>query len=149
MRAVVQRVSKAWVLVKGDEVARIGRGLLVYLGVAKGDGHGDAQYIAEKVCHLRCFEDEAGRLNHSVLEVNGQVLLVSNFTICGDCRKGRRPSFDLAAGSQEAGPLFDQAAGLLRQAGIDVKTGLFGRHMEIGSVNDGPVNLLLDSRRAF
>ncbi|MDH7598307.1 MAG: D-aminoacyl-tRNA deacylase [Sedimentisphaerales bacterium] len=149
MRALVQTVSSAWVAVNGREVSKIGRGLLVYLGIGKADGLEDASYIAQKLQHLRCFEDGQGRLNQSILDIHGQVLVVSNFTLFGDCRKGRRPSLDKAAGSEVASGLYLQVVEQLRQAGLQVQTGLFGEHMEVGSINDGPINLLLDSKKAF
>ena len=149
MRAVVQRVLEAQVRV-GDRVpGRIGPGLLVYLGVAEGDSYEDVQYVADKLVGLRCFEDEAGKMNRSVQDVGGQVLLVSQFTVCGDCRKGRRPGFDQAADPGLAQQLYGQVRDLITSHGLQVQTGMFREHMHVSSINDGPVTLLLDSRRLF
>ena len=149
MRAVVQRVLEAEVQVQGQVVGRIPKGLLVYLGVAQGDSTEDAQYIADKLVGLRCFEDEGGKMNRSVQDVGGQVLLVSQFTLCGDCRKGRRPGFDLAAEPGLAQSLYEQVKDLVGRLGVPVQTGVFREHMQVTSTNDGPVTLLLDSRRLF
>ena len=145
MRAVVQRVTGAEVEVGRRVVARIEKGLLVYLSVGKSDADSDAQYMAEKLAGLRIFEDEAGKMNLSVMDVSGAVLLVSNFTLHGDCRKGRRPSFDAAAEPGAAVELYQKTAELIRQKGLWVKMGLFGEHMHVRSVNDGPVTLVLES----
>lgn len=149
MRAVVQRVNRAAVKADGAAAAEIGRGLMVLLGVKSGDSEGDARYIAEKIAHLRVFEDSEGKMNLSLGEAGGEVLLVSQFTLYGDCRKGRRPSFTLAAPPQEAEPLYLLVAEKLRALGLTVKTGCFGAHMEVEIFNDGPVTLLLDSAREF
>jgi len=149
LRAVVQRVKEAWVRVDGREVSRIGQGLLVLLGVRKGDGPEDVAYMARKIAEARVFEDAEGRLNLSVKDTGGEVLLVSQFTLLGDMRKGRRPSFTEAAGAEEAHGLFEQVASALREEGLRVQTGVFGAKMEVGLINDGPVTLLLDSTRAF
>lgn len=145
MRAVVQRVTGAEVEVGRRVVARIEKGLLVYLSVGKGDADSDAQYMAEKLAGLRIFEDEAGKMNLSVTDVGGAILLVSNFTLHGDCRKGRRPSFDAAAEPGAAAELYQKTAELIRQKGLRVKMGLFGEHMHVRSVDDGPVTLVLES----
>ena len=149
MRAVVQRVSEAGVTVAGRDVAGIGPGLMVLLGVSREDGEAEAQFIAGKIAGLRIFDDEEGLLNRSVLDCGGAVLLVSQFTLYGDCRKGRRPSFTRAAAPEEAERLYELVAEELRRRGLSVQTGLFGEAMSVALVNDGPVTLLLDSERTF
>ena len=149
MRAVVQRVAEAWVEVDGRVVARIGRGLVVLVGVGTGDEDADARFLATKIAHLRVFEDEEGKLNRSVLEIGGSALVVSNFTLYGDCRKGRRPSFTDAAPPDLAEPLYQRFCAYLAAEGVPVQTGIFQAHMHVGLVNDGPVTLLLDSKKAF
>jgi len=145
MRVVLQRVSEAAVEVDGQTVGRIGPGLLVYLSVGAGDTEKDADYIADKLANLRVFADEAGKMNRSVLDVGGQILLVSNFTLHGDCRKGRRPGFDAAAGPELAERLYERVTELLRERRVEVQTGLFGAHMHVASINDGPVTFQLES----
>lgn len=149
MRAVVQRVSEAWVEVNGKEVARIGRGLLVLLGVGQGDSEEDASYLASKIANLRIFEDETGKLNKSVLEIGGSALVVSNFTLYGDCRKGRRPSFTEAAVPEVAERLYQRFCDFMTSEGVPVQMGVFQAYMRVGLVNDGPVTLLLDSKKQF
>jgi D-tyrosyl-tRNA(Tyr) deacylase len=149
MRAVVQRVRAASVSVDGQIAGEIGPGLLVYLGVATGDVQADTTYIATKILELRIFEDEDGRMNRSVRHAGGAVLLVSQFTLCGDARKGRRPSFDAAAAPADARAMYDAVGRELRSAGVVVETGVFQAHMAVTSVNDGPVTMLLDSRKVF
>lgn len=149
MRLVIQRVIEAQVTVAGQQVSRIGKGLLVYLGVGKGDDLKDAEFIADKLVNLRVFADEAGKMNKSVVEVGGSILLVSNFTLHGDCRKGRRPSFDAAAEPDIANQLYEKLAELIVQQGISVQKGAFGQYMHVSSVNDGPVTFILDSSRLF
>ena len=149
MRAVLQRVARASVEVEGRVVGRIGVGWLVLLGVAKGDSDEDADRLAEKVAGLRGFEDEAGKMNLAVLEVGGSVLVVSQFTLLGDCRAGRRPSFIEAAEPLEAERLYLQFAERLRGLGLPVETGTFRADMKVELLNDGPVTILLDSRKAF
>jgi len=149
MRAVVQRVSRARVTVDGAEVGAIGPGLLVYLGVANDDGPTDVQYIATKVRELRIFEDEAGKMNLALGDAGGDVLVVSQFTLYGDCRKGRRPSFDAAAPPGLARALYEDVVRALGEAGVRVATGSFQADMQVDAVNDGPVTVLLDSARAF
>ncbi|MFA4028526.1 MAG: hypothetical protein GDYSWBUE_000430 [Candidatus Fervidibacterota bacterium] len=149
MRAVVQRTQYAHVEVDGNVVAAIGSGLVVLLGIGVGDDESDANYLASKVAHLRIFEDDSGKLNLSVLEVNGEVLVVSNFTLYGDCRKGRRPSFTEAAPPELAERLYEAFIGALRCEGVKVSQGLFGARMVIRIDNDGPVTLLLDSKKQF
>jgi len=146
---VMQRVAEAKVEVAGQVIGAVGRGLLVYLGVGKEDTEADAQFMADKLVNLRIFADEAGKMNRSVMEIGGGVLLVSNFTLQGDCRKGRRPGFDAAADPQLAEPLYEKVAELIAQADIVVGKGSFGAHMHVTSINDGPVTFLLDSKRLF
>jgi D-tyrosyl-tRNA(Tyr) deacylase len=147
MRAVIQRVSEAKVEVDGQVIGAVGRGLLVYLGVGKEDAQTDAEFMADKLANLRIFADEAGKMNRSVMEIGGGVLLVSNFTLQGDCRKGRRPGFDAAADPQLAEPLYEKVAELIAREDIPVSKGSFGAHMQVTSINDGPVTFLLDSIR--
>jgi D-tyrosyl-tRNA(Tyr) deacylase len=149
MRAVLQRVTRASVEVDGSIVGRIGRGWLVLLGVAKGDTEADAESLAEKVVGLRAFEDDQGKMNLGVAEVGGGVLVVSQFTLLGDCRKGRRPSFTDAAEPAEAERLYRYFVDRVASAGVPVATGVFRAHMDVELLNDGPVTLLLDSRKAF
>jgi D-tyrosyl-tRNA(Tyr) deacylase len=149
MRAVVQRVTFARVRVAGRVVGEIGRGLLVFAGVEKGDGDGDIAYVASKVNDLRIFEDAAGKMNVSVGEVGGSVLVVSQFTLCGDCRRGRRPAFDAAEPPATAKPLYEGLVNALRMLEVRVETGEFQAHMDVELANDGPVTMLLDSRRRW
>ncbi len=149
MRAVVQLVSSARVRVDERLVSEIGRGLLVFAGVEQGDGPEDVRYIASKVRDLRIFEDAEGKMNLPVADAGGAVLVVSQFTLCGDCRKGRRPSFDLAASPAVARPIYDDLVSELRMLPLQVETGEFQAHMRVELVNDGPVTILLDSRRRW
>ena len=149
MRAVVQRVKRAAVRVNGGVVGSIGPGLLVLVGIGKTDSDTDLQNLAEKIVNLRVFEDEHGKMNRSLLERGGQVLCVSQFTLYGDCRKGRRPSYDQAAGPDTAQRLYGDFVKVLRSFGIVVATGQFQAMMEVELVNDGPVTLLLDSEKKF
>jgi D-tyrosyl-tRNA(Tyr) deacylase len=149
MRAVVQRVASASVDVGSERVAAIGRGLLVLLGVGKGDGEADLTLIADKILHLRVFPDEAGQMNLSVRDVAGEILVVSQFTLYGDCRKGRRPSYAEAAAPEVAQGLYEKTVRTLRESGLTVREGVFRAMMQVALVNDGPVTLLLDSRRGF
>ena len=149
MRAVVQRVSSAKVTVGDRTVGEVGQGLLVLVGVEQGDGPADVEYVARKIRELRVFEDEARHLNRSVQDVGGSVLVVSQFTLAGDCRKGRRPSFDEAAPPQIAKPLYEDVVRELQANGLRVATGEFQAMMQLSLVNDGPVTLLLDSRKRF
>jgi D-tyrosyl-tRNA(Tyr) deacylase len=145
MRAVIQRVKQSLVTVENQTVGKIGNGLLVFLGVAKQDGDRDAGYLADKIANLRIFEDENGKLNRSLLETSGEMLVVSQFTLLGDCRKGRRPSFINAAGPDEANALYERFVSLVRQKGISVQTGQFQTMMTVSLINDGPVTLILES----
>ena len=149
MRAVVQRVQEAWVRVAAEEVARIGPGLLVLAGVAADDGPADVAYLAQKLAHLRVFAGEGRLLHLSLLDTGFELLLVSQFTILGDCRKGRRPSFDAAAPAELAEKLYADLAAALTGLGLKVATGRFRQMMEVGLINDGPVTLLLDSKKVF
>ena len=149
MRAVVQRVLSARVRVDDRTTGAIERGLLVLVGVEKGDGPADLAYIAGKVRDLRIFDDEAGKMNLSVADVGGGVLVVSQFTLCGDCRRGRRPSFDDAEGPAQASAMYHRLVDALRQMNVNVETGEFQAHMAVDLVNDGPVTMLLDSRRRW
>lgn len=149
MRAVVQRVSRAGVTVADKKIATIGHGLLVLLGVEQGDEHQDATYLAEKIAGLRIFEDAAGKMNLSVGDCHGDVLVVSQFTLLGDCRKGRRPGFSAAAAPEIAEPLCDILVSMLKNLGVPVQTGIFRAEMAVDLINDGPVTLLLDSRKLF
>ncbi len=145
MRAVVQRVLQSRVEVNSQIVSQIDEGLLVYLSVGKTDTVGDAEFMAEKLVNLRIFADDGGKMNRSLLDVGGAILLVSNFTLHGDCRKGRRPSFDGAAEPKLAQQLYEKLIELIAEQGVAVEKGVFGAHMHISSVNDGPVTFLLDS----
>ncbi len=149
MRAVLQRVSRSSVEVEGSCVGRIGPGWLVLLGVERGDTASEAAWIAEKVLNLRAFEDEQGKMNRSVVDVGGGILIVSQFTLLGDCRGGRRPSFSAAAEPGEAERLYLRCAELMAKSGLEVATGVFRAMMKVELVNDGPVTLLLDSRKMF
>jgi D-tyrosyl-tRNA(Tyr) deacylase len=146
MRSVVQRVARAAVRVDRQVVGEVGHGLLVLLGVAQGDSGDDARWTADKLAQLRVFEDDAGKMNRSVQDVGGGVLLVSQFTLLGDTRKGNRPSFVAAAPPEVAVALYESVAAMLRAHGLPVAQGVFRAHMEVESVNDGPVTLLIDSR---
>jgi D-tyrosyl-tRNA(Tyr) deacylase len=149
MRAVVQRVSRAEVRVEGRLVGGIGRGLLVLLGVAREDTPDTGKVLAEKIANLRIFDDDQGRMNRSLLEAGGAVLCVSQFTLYGDCRKGRRPSYDRAAPPEAARELYESFVESLRALNVKVETGEFRAMMDVELVNDGPVTLLLDSDRVF
>jgi len=149
MRAVVQRVSRAKVTVRDNIAGEIGHGLLVLLGVAHGDTEADADYLADKIVGLRIFEDSAGKMNVAVAEVNGAALVVSQFTLYGDVRRGKRPSFDAAAAPEQARILYEYFAGRIRAAGIPCETGRFQEMMQVELINDGPVTILLDSSKTF
>jgi D-aminoacyl-tRNA deacylase len=149
MRAVIQRVARARVSVREEIVGKIGRGILVLLGVSKADTEADADYLAEKVAGLRIFDDENGKMNVSLLDNGGEVLVVSQFTLYGDTRKGKRPSFDEAAPPQVANELYQHFVSKIREVGIRCETGRFQAMMQVELVNDGPVTILLDSKRVF
>jgi D-aminoacyl-tRNA deacylase len=149
MRAVVQRVSQAQVVVAGEVVGRIERGLLVLLGVSVGATDDDARQLAQKIVELRIFNDDDGKMNRSLAEVGGAMLVVSQFTLLGDCRKGRRPSFIDAAPPDEAQRLYRLFVETVSTQGVHVETGRFREHMDVSLTNDGPVTLMLDSRKAF
>lgn len=149
MRAVVQRVSRASVTVNGEITGQIERGFLVLLGVAEDDTQEDVIYSAQKVVGLRVFEDAEGRMNLSLTDVGGKMLVVSQFTLLGDCRKGRRPSFIRAARPEKADELYQSFVAEVRGQGIEVATGRFQQHMDVELINDGPVTLLVDSRKDF
>lgn len=146
MRIVLQRVSQASVTVNGAIVGQIGRGLLLLVGVAKGDRESDADYLAEKIANLRIFPDDTGKMNLSLLEAGGAALVVSQFTLYGDCSKGRRPGFDAAASPDVANELYRYLIGKLQGTGIPVETGVFQSAMAVSLVNDGPVTFVLESR---
>jgi D-tyrosyl-tRNA(Tyr) deacylase len=149
MRAVVQRVSRAKVTVAGEITGHIGQGLLVLLGIGQEDTEAGADYLADKIIGLRIFEDDVGKMNRSVAEVGGAVLAVSQFTLYGDVRKGKRPSFDDAARPEMARTLYERFVGRVRASGLRCETGRFQEMMEVELVNDGPVTILLDSEKLF
>jgi D-tyrosyl-tRNA(Tyr) deacylase len=145
MRALIQRVSHARVLIDGRAVGRIDKGLVVLLGVASCDTADDIKYLAEKIVHLRIFEDAEGKMNLSALDINGEILAISQFTLYADCRRGRRPGFTDAARPEISQPLYDGFVSALKTYGIKVETGGFGAHMMVEIFNDGPVTIMLDS----
>ena len=149
MRAIVQRVDRASVTVEGQVTGACQKGLMVLFGVAEGDTDKDLNYIVDKVCGLRIFEDEAGKMNLSVKDVGGEILAVSQFTLYGDCRKGKRPSFDKAAKPDIANAYYEQFVAKCREQGLKVGTGIFRAHMLVELVNNGPVTILLDSSKLF
>lgn len=149
MRAVIQRVSRASVTVDGVVRGEIAQGLVVLLGVGKGDADNDAAYLANKTAGLRIFEDEAGKMSLALKDVGGKVLVISQFTLYGDVRRGLRPSFDAAAPPAEAERLYERYCDRLRQEGLEVQTGVFQAMMDVELVNDGPVTILLDSQKTF
>lgn len=149
MRAVVQRTLRSSVCVDGETIAAIGHGLTVLIGVSSADVEKDANYLAEKVVNLRIFEDQAGKMNLSLLDIKGELLAISQFTLYGDCRKGRRPGFDQAAPPVEAKRLYELFIQQVRSAGIPVACGQFQAHMLVSLDNDGPVTILLDSQKIF
>ena len=145
MRALVQRVSRASVTVQGEIVGEISAGLVVLVGVSRDDAEADADYIVNKVAHLRVFADEEGKFNHSAMDVGAELLLISQFTLHADTRKGRRPSFIEAAGPELAEPLFDRTVAKFRESGLRVAVGTFQAHMMVSLTNDGPVTIMIDS----
>ena len=146
MKALIQRVSQAKATVDNEDVGRIGPGLCILLGVVKGDGEREAEILARKCCELRIFEDDAGKMNLSVLDTEGQILVVSQFTLAANCKKGRRPSFDNAASPKVANDLYERFCNLCRERGVRVETGSFAAHMDVHLINDGPVTIMLDTR---
>ena len=149
MRAVVQRVKRAQVTVNGEITGKIDRGLLVFVGVARNDAEGDANYLADKVIGLRVFEDENGKMNLAAGDVGGEILAVSQFTLFGDVRRGKRPSFDEAAPPQRARELYEYFAQRIHAMGLHCETGRFQEMMQVDLVNDGPVTILIDSAKTF
>lgn len=147
MRAVLQRVTRSKVVVDGEIVGSIGKGLNVLLGISKDDTMEDIPYLKDKIINLRIFEDEEGKMNRSLLDVGGEILLISQFTLYGDCRKGRRPNFMDALGGDEAKKIYDEFVKSLKETGIKVETGIFGAHMEVTIDNDGPVTLIVESKK--
>jgi D-tyrosyl-tRNA(Tyr) deacylase len=145
MRALLQRVTHASVVVEGSVVGEIGAGLLILLGVAKPDTTADAAFLADKALNLRIFPDAEGKMNRSLLDTGGSLLVVSQFTLYGDCRKGRRPGFDAAAPAEQARALYESFVEIARRSGLRVETGVFQAHMEVALVNDGPVTLMLET----
>ena len=146
MRAVIQSVKSCSVTVSGELIGKIGKGLLVLLGVSSSDKNDDAKYLADKIANLRIFEDEDHKLNRSLIDMEGEMLVVSQFTLLGDCKKGRRPSFVKAAPPELANELYEQFVKHVRQKGITVKTGRFQTMMEVSLINDGPVTLIVESK---
>lgn len=149
MRAVIQRVNKASVLIEGETERSTGRGLVVFIGVGKEDGAGDLDWMTEKILNLRIFEDQEGKMNLSVTDIGGEILLISQFTLFGNCRKGRRPSYSDAAPPEEASRLYEELVSRIQKSGVPVKTGIFQAYMKVVLENDGPVTLLLDSKKTF
>jgi D-aminoacyl-tRNA deacylase len=146
MRVVVQRSKNAKVTVSGDITGQISKGLVLLVGVTHSDTEEDAAFLADKIVNLRIFEDEAGKMNLSLLDVGGEILSVSQFTLYGDCRKGRRPNFMEAARPEQANKLYERFNGFLREKGIKVETGIFGAMMDVELINDGPVTLIVESK---
>ncbi|TKB08450.1 D-aminoacyl-tRNA deacylase [Desulforhopalus sp. IMCC35007] len=149
MRVIVQRVSRAQVSVEGQVIGAIQRGLLVFVGIRKEDTEKDLQWLADKIIHLRIFEDTEGKMNKSLADIEGEMLIISQFTLYGDCRKGRRPGFSNAAPPLHAEPLYQQFITEIKTKGIKVATGVFQADMQVELINDGPVTLLLDSEKTI
>jgi len=149
MRSVVQRVKRAAVSVNGETVGKISVGLLILLAVGQEDGEDDLTWMVDKLVGLRIFEDEEGKMNRSIQDVNGEILMVSQFTLYGDCRSGKRPSFTTAAPPERAKALYEQTLAGIRSRGLKVETGVFQAQMDVELINDGPVTLLLDSKKKF
>lgn len=149
MRAVLQRVQKSSVAVDGETVSSISKGIMLLLGVEKNDTEDDLKYIADKTLALRIFEDENGKMNLSITDIGGELLIISQFTLYGDCRKGRRPSFDKAAAPEKANMLYEKFIEVCRNSGLKVQTGIFGADMKVDILNDGPVTIILDSSKSI
>ncbi|GBD37862.1 D-aminoacyl-tRNA deacylase [bacterium HR37] len=149
MRAVIQRVKEARVEVDGDVVGRIGKGVVVFIGIGKDDTEADIKYLVDKITGLRIFEDKTGKMNLSVKEIGGEILVISQFTLYGDCRRGKRPSFDKAAPFDRAWALYNLFVEEIRRSGLKVEAGIFRTVMDVFIVNSGPVTLLLDSKKVF
>ncbi|QTA38744.1 D-tyrosyl-tRNA(Tyr) deacylase [Thermosipho ferrireducens] len=149
MRAVIQRVKKASVEIDGKVVGSINKGLVVLLGVGKDDTDSDMNYLAEKIVNLRIFDDSEGKMNLSLKDVGGEMLIVSQFTLYGDCRRGRRPSYSNSAPPDYAKKMYEMFIDKIRKMGLKVETGVFGEYMQVSLINDGPVTLLLDSKKVF
>lgn len=149
MRAVVQRVTSSKVVVDGKIVGSINKGINVLIGISCDDNEGDLKYIKDKIINLRIFEDENFKMNKSLMDIGGEILVISQFTLYGDCRKGRRPNFMAALGGEEAKKLYDQFVLMIKECGIKVETGIFGADMKVDIQNDGPVTILLDSKKNF
>ncbi|HZK43306.1 MAG TPA: D-aminoacyl-tRNA deacylase [Syntrophomonadaceae bacterium] len=149
MRAIVQRTLESSIVIDNIKTAEIEQGLIVFIGIKTGDNQKDAQYLMEKIINLRIFEDSNGKMNLSLIDIKGELLLVSQFTLYGDTRKGRRPSFSSAESPEVAEPLFNYCVDYVRQHGIKTKTGAFGADMKINIVNDGPCTILIDSEKVF
>lgn len=149
MRAVVQRVTSSKVIVEENVIGSINKGLNILIGISKDDTEEDLLYIKEKVINLRIFEDEADKMNLSVLDVKGEILVISQFTLYGDCRKGRRPNFMEAEGGEKAKALYERFVELLKESNLKIETGEFGAHMKVDIQNDGPVTLIVDSKKKF
>lgn len=147
MRALIQRVSSASVDVEGKRIAETGKGILVFLGITHGDNETDVSYLLEKISNLRIFEGESGKLDHSIRDIKGEFLLVSQFTLYGGCNNGRRPDFGNAAPVEEARAIFEKACAIFEQSGVPTKTGQFQANMQVGLVNDGPLTLMLESHK--
>jgi len=149
MKIVIQRVKQSNVKVNSEVIAKIDKGLLILIGAEKGDNKSDVDYLVSKVLNLRIFEDDNSKMNLSVLDIKGEILVVSQFTLLGDCRKGRRPSFDKAAKGEDALKLYQEFVLELMKSGLRIETGQFGAHMQVDLINDGPVTMLLDSKGLF
>ena len=149
MRAVVQRVTSSKVVVDGQNTGAINKGINVLIGISCDDNEEDLKYIRDKIINLRIFEDENFKMNKSLMDIGGEILVISQFTLYGDCRKGRRPNFMAALGGEEAKKLYDQFVLMIKECGIKVETGIFGADMKVDIQNDGPVTILLDSKKNF